>query len=64
MQNQQKSPRVNAFRSSIFKETFTRLSRTDFAEMPLDYAFENRDIIPHQRAHVLNLDAYSKGISA
>ena len=34
------------------------------AEIPLDYAFENRDLIPHQRVHVQNVDAYPKGISA
>ena len=28
------------------------------AEIPLDYAFENRDIILLQRVHVLNLGAY------
>ena len=30
------------------------------AEIPLDYAFENRDIILLQRVHVLNLGAYSQ----
>ena len=34
------------------------------AEIPLDYAFENRDLIRHQRVQVQNVDAYPKGISA